>query len=393
MQNPSPLPENFFVHEDIEQSESLPAEAFMSGDLLSLERENLFKNAWLMLPEPSRDSYASDPRSTTQRVTEPSSHAPLELEGRPLFLKRDTQGILRLFPNVCTHAWYPLVTECGTSKGVVCGQHGRRFNDQGQYVSQPSFGKLPNFPRPCDHLQSMPLKSFGPWLFATLGTPEHDFETVFKPIRESISKMDIENWPRQLQQVEERMVPGNWKQHAWNFMDKFHIPFIHRGPKGLVDALHYRDYRTELYDGASLQWAYARKPEHGFEPEQLPERFQDPDDPSKRVFALWWFIFPNLTLNFYPWGVSLNRYEPVPGKPDQTNFFWHHYVADSKKYEERETVWLNNQVDEEDVVAMDLVSKGIKSGLGMRGRFAPEEEKGPHWFHREVYRQIFEYNP
>ena len=104
-------------------------------------------------------------------------------------------------------------------------------------------------------------------------------------------------------------------------------------------------------------------------------------------------IFPNLTLNFYPWGVSLNRYEPVPGQPDQTNFFWHHYVADSKKYKERETVWLNNQVDEEDVVAMDLVSKGIKSGLGMRGRFAPEEEKGPHWFHREVYRQIFEYNP
>ena len=90
-------------------------------------------------------------------------------------------------------------------------------------------------------------------------------------------------------------------------------------------------------------------------------------------------------------GGFLNRYEPVPEQPDQTNFFWHHYVADPKKYESRETVWLNNQVDDEDVVAMDFVSKGIKSGLGVRGRFAPEEEKGPHWFHREVYRQIFEY--
>ena len=176
-------------------------------------------------------------------------------------------------------------------------------------------------------------------------------------------------------------------------MDKFHIPFIHRGPQGLIDALYYRDYRTELYPGAALQWAYAKKPEHGFEPDQLPSRFQDPDHPERRVFSLWWFIFPNLTLNFYPWGVSLNRYEPVAKQPDQTRFFWHHYVFDSEKYKERETVWLNNQVDDEDVVAMDLVSKGIKSGLGVRGRFAPEEEKGPHWFHREVYRQIFEYEP
>ena len=127
MQNPSPLPKNFFVHKDIEQAESLPTEAFQSHDLLALEREKLFKNAWLMLPEPTRESYSNDRRSTTQRVSEPGSHAPLELEGRPLFLKRDAQGTLRLFPNVCTHAWYPLVTECGTSKGVVCGQHGPRL--------------------------------------------------------------------------------------------------------------------------------------------------------------------------------------------------------------------------------------------------------------------------
>lgn len=389
MTKPSLSPEKFFVHKDIEHAESLPPEAFESHDLLIHEDKTLFANAWLMLPETPRDVYEEDPRSTTQRVKEPGAHAPLELDGRPLFLKRDGAGKLRLFPNVCTHAWYPLVTEDGSGKGVLCGQHGRRFDDLGQFVSQPAFGKLPNFPRPCDHLQELPLHQFGPWLFASLGKPVDDFETIFEPIRESIKYFQIETWTRKIQEVEERIVPGNWKQHAWNFMDKFHIPFIHRGPKGLVDALYYRDYQTELYTGAALQWAYAKNPDHGFDPELLPDRFRDPKDPSKRVFSLWWFIFPNLTLNFYPWGLSINRYEPVADQPDQTRFFWHHYVMDKKKYGKMESIWLNQQVDDEDVEAMDLVAKGIGSGFGVRGRFAPEEEKGPHWFHREVFKHLF----
>lgn len=389
MKKPSLITENFFVHKDIDKAESLPPEAFESHDLLALEERTLFEKSWLMLPEPPRDQYAKDPRSTAKCVQEPGSHLPLELGGRPLFLKRDAEGTLRLFPNVCTHAWYPLVTESGKSKGVVCGQHGRRFDDKGQFVSQPSFGKLPNFPRACDHLQEKPINQFGPWLFTTLGKPHYDFATIFKPILESVERLNLGSWPRKLQSVEERVVPGNWKQHAWNFMDKFHIPFIHRGPQGLVDALYYRDYETELYTGAALQWAYAKNPDHGFDPEVLPKRFRDPKDPTKRVFSLWWFVFPNLTLNFYPWGLSLNRYEPVANHPDQTKFFWHHYVMDESKYTEMEAIWLNQQVDDEDVVAMDLVAKGIKSGFGVRGRFAPDEEKGPHWFHREVFKHLF----
>jgi choline monooxygenase len=389
MQTPPLLPKDYFVNEDIAQAESLPAEAFQNRDVLTLEQETVFRNSWQMIPEPNREDYASDPRSTAHRVSEPSTHAPLELNGVPLFLKRDSQGTLRLFPNVCTHAWYPLVTECGKSKDVVCKQHGRRFNDQGQFLSQAAFENLPNFPRPCDHLQSKPLHSFGQWLFGTLGKPTNDFETVFKPIRESLAKMNVESWPRALQDREERTVPGNWKQHAWNFMDKFHIPLIHHGPHGLIDALHYRDYRTEIYAGAALQWAYAKNPDHGFNPEHLPHRFRNPAHPERRVFSLWWLIFPNLTLNVYPWGMSINRYEPVPGTPDKTQFFWRHYVADSEKYNLRETNWLNQRVDEEDVVAMNRVAKGIKSGMASRGRFAPQEEKGPHWFHREVYKHLF----
>src|SRR6185437_2239812 len=126
---------------------------------------------------------------------------------------------------------------------------------------------------------------------------------------------------------------------------------------------------------AALQWAYATNPDHGFEPEMLPARFRDP---RRRVFALWWFVFPNLTLNFYPWGLSVNVYMPCPGNPHQTLFLWYHYVLDEGLYERRDEVWLNHQVDSEDVDAIRQVSRAVSSGVAPRGRFAPGQEAGPH---------------
>ena len=98
---------------------------------------------------------------------------------------------------------------------------------------------------------------------------------------------------------------GNWKQHAWNYMDNYHIRFVHKGPGGLADAIDLETYTTELHQYSALQWAYARRPKEGFAPEQVVTRFKDPNDGDKRVFALWWFIFPNTTLNFYPWAFLL----------------------------------------------------------------------------------------
>jgi choline monooxygenase len=165
-------------------------------------------------------------------------------------------------------------------------------------------------------------------------------------------------------------------------MDRFHVTFIHRAPGGLADAIDMDSYQTELHPTSALQWAYARRPEHGFEPAQLPARFADAG--GRRVFALWWFVFPNLTLNFYPWGLSVNLYQPVPRRPDVTRFFWSHRIMDAEKAAHRDDWWLSAQVDAEDVDAMAQVRRGLRSGMAPRGRFAPADETGPHWFHRLV---------
>ena len=388
MTNARPLlDEDFRVDADVRIAETLPARAFLDSDYQRLELETLFERSWLLVPE--HRSGGGDERSLSELLMPRGARVPFTLLGRPHFLQRGwDDDTLRCFPNTCTHAWYPLVLGPSRGPSLTCGQHGRKFSCDGSFVSQPGFdSSLPGFPRDCDHLPAMPVAAWRDFLFTCLGTPDASLGEVLAPLQASVARMGLEDLRRRGGPVELRDVEGNWKLHAWNYMDKFHLVHVHRAPGGLADAIDLASYRTELHGRSALQWAYARNPAHGFAPEQLPARFADAA--GRRVFALWWLVFPNLALNFYPWGLSVNCWMPVPGEPERTLFAWHHHVLDDQLHARRDEIWLNDQVDREDVDALAQVKRGLRSGRAPRGRFAPDEEAGPHWFHRAVYDAVF----
>ncbi len=377
---------DFFVDPNIGRAESLPASAFVNLEFLELELGTIFAQTWQLAPRESNSQ--NGPAALKDSLQKTGSRVPFNLLGQPFFLQRGQEGSLNCFPNVCTHAWHPLVGPSSEGGTIICPQHGRQFDNEGRFVAQTGFEKMEGFPRKSDNLRNLHVEEWGPWIFVSTGEPLASFREFVEKLQQSIHGIRLESLRRQRVDSEVREVEGNWKQHAWNYMDNFHIRFVHKGPGGLADAIDLSSYRTELYKFSALQWAYARDEENGFAHRLLADRFRDPKDPSKRVFALWWFIFPNTTLNFYPWGVSVNVYMPIPGKPDKTLFLWYHYALDEDKFRHRNNTWLNEQVDAEDIEAISLVSAGAKSGFAPRGRFAPNEETGPHWFHRLVYETV-----
>jgi choline monooxygenase len=377
---------DFFVDPDIRRAESLPDSAFTDPDFLELEMETIFNKTWMLVPHhgsPSRSTAFSD------FSNKPGSRVPFSLLGKPLFFQRNSKREINCFPNVCTHAWHPLVESASIGGSIVCPQHGREFDSEGRFMSHRGFEKLEDFPRESDNLRKLPVENWGPLISVCLGEPFAPFKEIAENVTESVPGIDLESFKYKPVLDEVREVDGNWKQHAWNYMDNYHIRFVHKGPGGLADAIDLETYATELYQHSALQWAYARRSEDGFSTQQVATRFKDPNNNDKRVFALWWFIFPNLTLNFYPWGLSVNQDLPVPGRPDRTQFHWFQYSLDEAKFNERNKIWLNDQVDAEDIEAIGLVSKGARSGFAPRGRFAPREELGPHWLHRLIYTTIF----
>ena len=104
---------------------------------------------------------------------------------------------------------------------------------------------------------------------------------------------------------------------------------------------------------------------------------------TKKPFGIWIFVFPNLGINIYPWGISITAWEPIPDDPGHTLMRWYHLVSDENKYELRDKIWLNGRVDREDLKAVRTQQEGYASGYAVRQKFS-EYDDAKHWFHRKI---------
>ena len=163
---------------------------------------------------------------------------------------------------------------------------------------------------------------------------------------------------------------GHWALYCDNFLEGFHIPFVHPDLNAAVD---YDQYTTVLFDHCNLQIAHARGQEELFAlPEGHPEHGQ-------AIAAFYFWVFPNLMFNFYPWGLSVNLVEPLA--KDRTRVHFRSYVLDSAKLGQGAGGDLD-QVEHEDEAVVESVQQGIQSRAYTTGRFSPRREQGVHHFHR-----------
>ncbi len=312
---------------------------------------------------------------------------PVDFLNESIFFQReyiedgeDREPQLHCFLNRCPHNFYPLklASDATRSRYIPCPQHGLIVDTRGKFVSHPDVRNPTAEERARLCLTEYPLREWGNLFFICRGEPLIPFEDLMREVNASVALMPLDIFQYIPMKEQFRTLDGNWKLHAGNYMDSLHIKYIHKAPGGLYDAVEMDSYTTEIYRFSSLQWVWAKNPEHGFDPAFLPARFHHS---TKRVFALWWFIFPNLTLNFYPWGLSINVYMPHPEDPRKVNFLWLHYVFDAEKYRRRNAVWLSEQVDTEDTIAIRLLNANLRPGSHPKqvGLFGPSET-GPRWF-------------
>jgi choline monooxygenase len=153
-------------------------------------------------------------------------------------------------------------------------------------------------------------------------------------------------------------------------LEGFHIPFVHEGLNKILD---YGDYTTEVYDYCNLQIGYTNEATEVFE---LPENHPDY---GKNVAAYYYWVFPNMMFNFYPWGLSINVVKPIDIHKSKVSFI--SYVYDESKLDKGAGSAVE-KVEREDEFVVENVQKGVRSSFYKAGRFSPTREKGVHHFHR-----------
>ena len=350
----------FHIDSDITKAKTLPSYFYKSQEVFDLIKEKVFVKSWQWVG----DVNIISPDAGTV-------HPFIFLEdyiNEPLLFLRDKKNHIRCLINVCTHRGNILCHEPGKVHHLTCMYHGRKFGLDGSFQFMPEFKEAKSFPRACDSLKEFSLKQLSNHIFVGL-EPNFDFDEVIKGMNQRIGFLPLKDFKHKPSLDKEYSINCHWALYCDNYLEGFHIPFVH---DDLNEALDYGNYKTETYDHHSLQIGYSDSSEDAF---VLPE---DHIDFGTNIAAYYFWIFPNMMFNFYPWGLSINIVKPISINKTQVSFIT--YVLDETKLN-RGAGALLDKVELEDEFVVEGVHKGLKSRYYKAGRFSPKRETGVHHFH------------
>ncbi len=285
--------------------------------------------------------------------------------GEALILTKDEQ--IRCLSNVCTHRGMLIATKPCDLKSLKCGYHGRTFGLDGCMRNMPEFTDVENFPIDSDNLREFNIKKWNGIIF--LGG-EQFYDAVINEMQNRIGWMNIESFEYDESRHRSYDINANWALYVDNYLEGFHIPFVHGDLHSVLD---YDSYSTELFEGGVLQIGIANEGEACFD---LPE--SSPDF-GKKIAAYYYWIYPGLMLNFYPWGLSVNVVSPI--SVDRTRIVYHGFVGEKSMLGKGAGGDLD-KVEAEDQEIVEATQRGVSSKSYERGRYSPSKEKGVHHFHR-----------
>ncbi len=351
---------NLTIHSDIRQADTLPAPCYIDPAFYAAARERIFARSW---------QFATD----SDNVRIPGQVYPFTLlEGcldEPLLLTRDAADTIHCLSNVCTHRGNLVAEHCGVEKFLRCRYHGRRFGLDGAFQSMPEFEGAVGFPTQRDDLPKVPFGSWSKFLFVSVASP-FPLEELIAPMQQRVGWLPLHEFAYDASRSKEYLVRANWALYCDNYLEGFHIPFVHTA---LAESLDYGAYRTELFRYASLQVGVASGGEAVFD---LP--LSSPDY-GQQIAAYYFWLFPNTMFNFYPWGLSINVVKPLG--PDLTRICFLTYVRDRTRLDAGAGAALD-RVEREDEAVVESVQRGVRSRFYERGRYSPTREQGVHHFHR-----------
>lgn len=281
---------------------------------------------------------------------------PFELAGQPLLWTQGDDGAERVVSNVCTHRSATMVDAPCSVRTIRCPYHGRRFRLDGAVAAAPGFDALPDDPLP-----AFPVARLGPWRFTALRDPP-EFARWMAPLHRALPDYPWDELAAEPTQSRTFAIEVPWTVYVENYLEGFHIPYVH--PE-LASALDLDAYQQEPSEFGTLQLGLARDGE--------------PTVPGTGYAALYFWLWPTTMINVYPWGVSLNHVEPSGFGRCTVDF--QPWVLDPTHRNHGAGGDLD-RVERQDQDVIRRVWNGLRAPFAVRGRYSPTHESGVHRFHQ-----------
>src|SRR5438046_2252626 len=271
----------FTIDPDIRVARTLPARIYSDLSSFRTQRDRVFTRTW---------QYAAhDDVVKVAGQVHPFTLLPGALD-EPLLLTRDAADALHCVSNVCTHRGTLVVEGPGHEQQLRCRYHGRRFTLDGKFHSMPEFEGTKGFPTAADDLAPVALERFERFLMVAL-RPRMPFNDVVGAMRARLAGLPFARLVYDAGGARDYPVSANWALYVDNYLEGFHIPYVH---SSLAEVLDYGAYAVELERYAVLQLGIARPGERAF---ALPK---DHRDAGRSIAAYYFWLFPTTMFNVYP---------------------------------------------------------------------------------------------
>ena len=350
------------INKNIFQASTLPGKFYSSNEYFNKSKK-IYETTW---------QFITDDVILKQKPSAFPFFYSENFIDEPLVLINNKNDEINCFSNVCTHRGNILVEKaCSLKSNLLCRYHGRKFSLNGNCSFMPKFEDVVGFPCKSDDLTKIPSSKWRQFIFSSLN-PKHSLNLFFNEMQKRIGWMPIEEFKYSPDLSRDYHVKANWALYCDNYLEGFHIPFVH---EDLSKHFQYEDYSVETFPFSSLQLGIGKNSKNCFE---LPK---SSIDYGKNVLAYYFWVFPNMMFNFYPWGLSINIVKPISINFTKVEF--RSYVWDESKLSKGAGSDLD-KVEKEDEEIVELVQKGVASRYYDKGRFSPSMEQGVHHFHRLI---------
>src|SRR5215213_1942205 len=244
----------FLVDPDISKAKTISTAFYTNPLYFEQSREKIFSRSWQFI-------------GSSDLLLQNNCYPFVLLENyldEPLLITRSNENLFHCLSNVCTHRGNLLVYDSCQASHLRCRYHGRLFQLDGPMISMPEFKEVKNFPTTSDDLHQLPLFQWGKWLFTSL-QPAIEAESFIKEMMQRIAWMPLDEFVFHPELSKDYYVKAHWALYCENYLEGFHIPFVHSGLNSVID---YGEYTTELFEYSNLQLGIAKQGENCFD---LPE--------------------------------------------------------------------------------------------------------------------------
>jgi choline monooxygenase len=375
------------IRRPVSLAETLPREVYTSDEFFALERERVFARGWV-------------PVGCVSRLQQPGDVLVAEVAGRSVFVVRTDERRLRAFYNVCRHRGTALLRgeDRHVRRMIRCPYHSWTYDLEGRCVGTPLFtgseiphdqqpafdmSQVKDFDRADYGLLPVAAETWGPLVFVSLEAQPTPLREALGDLPGRMSGYRPHEW--EIARVAEYEIAANYKLIGENFMEYYHLPWVHPGLlKVSPIESHHRWQGTGMYMGFCTTPIAADTDGGGWQ-QGLPAIGGLSADDAVSARFVW--LFPNVALNVLPNHLFIIHARPVsPRLTHETTYLLTHpesiAAGDAgsvqRAIDRLASFW--DEVNREDIGIVERVQAGMDSTPFPGGRLCYRFEESLHRF-------------